>query len=107
MSRPKRLRRDCRHSRLAVEHLEDRRMLSVGGYPDLPGLQLVDPRPDQFAGQIVYLDFDGAQNVTYNGPIVVEDIDIPAFQAPGELAGQEQAIIAEVVEQLEQTFAGS
>ena len=43
MSRLQRLRRDCRHSRLAVEHLDDRRMLSVGGYPDLPGLLLVDP----------------------------------------------------------------
>ena len=88
-----------------LETLEDRCMLAADVYPDLPGLHLVDPRPDQFEGQIIYLDFDGEQDVTYNGPIVVEGINIPAFEALGELAGQEQAIIANVVMQLEATFA--
>lgn len=82
-------------------------MLSIGGYPDLPGMVLVDPVENQFADQVVYLDFDGAENVTYNGPVVVEGIDIPAFEAPGELAGQEQQIIADIVTQLESTFAGT
>ncbi len=100
------LEHSIHHRRLACEPLEDRRMLSIGPYPDLPGLHLVDPHPDQFEGQIIYLDFDGAEDVTYNGPVVVEDIDIPAFEAPGELAGQEQEIIADVMTQLEQTFAG-
>jgi hypothetical protein len=82
-------------------------MLSAGNYPEIPGMVLVDPVENQFAGQIVYLDFDGAEGVTYNGPVVVEDIDIPAFEASGELVGQEQEIIANVVEQLEETFAGT
>lgn len=68
---------------------------------------LVDPVENQFAGQIVYLDFDGAEDVTYNGPVVVKDIDIPAFEAPGELAGQEAVLIAGIVTQLEETFSGT
>lgn len=100
-------RRNHQHRRLHCEPLEDRRMLSIGPYPELPGMVLVDPVENQFAGQIVYLDFDGAEGVDYNGPVVVEDIDIPAFEAPGELAGQEQQIITEVVAQLEATFAGT
>jgi len=87
------------------ELLEDRWLLATGVYPELPGLHLVDPRPDQFEGQIIYLDFDGAEDVTYNGPVVVEGIDIPAFQAPSGLAGQEEQIIADVVACLEATFA--
>jgi len=96
-----------RHRRLLCEPLEDRRLLSVGAYPELPGLQLIDPRPGQFDGQIIYLDFDGAEDVTYNGPVTIGPFDVPAFQAPGELAGQEEAIIASVLDQLQQTFAGS
>jgi len=75
--------------------------------PDLPGLYLVDPDPANLAGQIIYLDFDGAENVTYKGPVTVGPFDIPAFQGRGELAGQEQAIVTEVLSQLERLFAGS
>ena len=92
--------------RLAFESLEDRRLLSADGFPDLPGLTLVDPSTDA-RGQIIYLDFDGAEDVIYNGPVTVGPFDVPAFEAPGELAGQEEAIIASVVEQLDATFAGS
>jgi hypothetical protein len=73
----------------------------------LSGMHLVDPTVDYFDGQIVYLDFDGEENVTYNGPVTVEGIDVPAFVAPGDLAGQEQAIIAEVLGSLEHIFAGT
>ena len=69
--------------------------------PDLPGLRLVDPDISNWQGQIIYLDFDGEQNVTYHGPVTVGPFDVPAFQAPGELAGQEQAIIAEGLLKLE------
>ncbi len=97
--------RDLRSRQLRCEPLEDRCLLSVSPYPELPGMTLVDPRPDQFEGQIIYLDFNGAADVTYNGPVVVEDIDVPGFEAPGELAGQEEQIIVDVVSQLEDTFA--
>ncbi|MBL7153669.1 MAG: hypothetical protein ISS79_08120, partial [Phycisphaerae bacterium] len=75
---------------------------------DLPGLYLVDPDVGYFDGQVIYLDFDGAQDITYNGPIVVEDIDIPEFSVDAAgLAGQEQQIISEILFELEQTFQGS
>ena len=73
----------------------------------LPGLHLVDPSVNYFDGQIVYLDFDGEMGVTYNGPVIVEGINIPEFFAPGELAGQEKAIIADVVARVQEVYAGS
>ena len=88
---------------LRLEPLEPRIMLST----DLPGMQLVDPDVDHFEGQIVYLDFDGAEDVTYNGPVTIEGIDVPPFTAPGDLAGQEAAIIQEVTERLDGIFADS
>ena len=78
------------------------------GTIDLPGLYLFDPSVNCFNGQIIYLDFDGAQDVTYNGPVVVEGIDIPVFSAESAgLAGQEQEIINQVIAELEQTYAGT
>ena len=55
-----------------------------------------------FAGQTIYLDLDGAQEVSYRGPVTVEGIDIPTFRAPDALAGQEQAIAEFLVETLQQ-----
>ncbi|MGB2815134.1 MAG: LEPR-XLL domain-containing protein, partial [Dehalococcoidales bacterium] len=74
----------------------------------LPGLHLVEPTGDRFDGQVIYLDFDGETDVTYNGPVVVEGIDIPVFSAESAgLAGQEQEIINQVIAELEQTYAGT
>ncbi len=82
-------------------------VVQPSGTLSLPGLYLVDSAVNYFDGQIVYCDFDGEENVTYNGPVTVEGIDVPAFVAPGDLAGQEQVIIAEVLGSLEHIFAGS
>ena len=75
--------------------------------PVLPGLVLVDPDISNWQGQVIYLDFDGAEDVTYNGPVTIGPFDVPAFQAPGELAGQEQTIIDQVLANLQDIFAGS
>ncbi len=75
--------------------------------PDLPGLQLVDPDICAWNGQIIYLDFDGQENATYDGPVNVGPFDVPAFQASGDSAGREQEIINQVLAELEQTFAGT
>ena len=77
------------------------------GILNLPGLCLVDSTVDYFEGQIVYLDFDGAEDVIYNGPVPVGPFDVPAFRVLGDLSGQEQVIITEVLGSLEQIFAGS
>ncbi|MCU0917706.1 MAG: choice-of-anchor D domain-containing protein, partial [Planctomycetes bacterium] len=58
-------------------------------------------------GQVVYLDFDGATGVTYEGPVTVGPFEVPAFRVPGEPAGQEQAIIRQILTRLQETFAGS
>jgi PKD repeat protein len=75
--------------------------------PDLPELELVDPDPVPLAGQIIYLDFDGAADVTYDGPVTVGPFDVPAFQAPKTWAGQEETIIRQILAGLERLFAGS
>ena len=74
--------------------------------PELPGLHLVDPTSiDRMAGQVFYLNFDGAEDVIYDGPVTIGPLDVPTFQAPGELAGQEQAIIDQVLSNLQDVFA--
>ena len=72
----------------------------------MPGLTLLDPTTD-FQGQIIYLDFDGAENVTFDGPITLTGIDVPAFQVLTALAGQEAEIVQAVVAQLDDILAGS
>jgi len=88
---------------LSLEQLESRLLLST----DLPGMHLVDPSVDHFDGQIVYLDFDGEDDVAYNGPVTIDGINVPTFRAPGILSGQEQEIIDQVLQQLVNTFEGS
>jgi len=89
---------------LTLETLESRVLLSA----DLPGLQLVDSQVDHFGGQSVYLDFDGADNVSYNGPVTIDGINVPAFSvASAEWAGREDAVIADVTENLNYLFANT
>ena len=71
----------------------------------LSGLDWVGGDVSALNGQIVYLDVDGASAVTYNGPVLVEGIDVPSFEAPGGFAGREGEIIASVLTSLNQTFA--
>ncbi len=73
----------------------------------LSGMHLVDSTVDYFGGQVIYLDFDGAEDVIYNGPVTVGPFNVPEFIAPGELIGQEQVIIHHILGELEQAFAGS
>ncbi|MDZ7616775.1 MAG: Ser-Thr-rich GPI-anchored membrane family protein, partial [Patescibacteria group bacterium] len=95
-----------RNRRLVLEMLEDRRVLSVLGLaPELPGMQLVDPNTANLGGQVIYLDYDGEAAVTFNGPVALGPFDIPAFVAPGELGGQEDAVMASVTERLNALFA--
>ncbi len=73
----------------------------------LSGMHLVGSTVHDFDGQVVYLDFDGQDDVTYDGPVTVQGIDVPGFVAPGDLAGQEHVIITEVLGSLEHHFEGS
>jgi len=78
------------------------------GTLDLPGMHLVEPTVDYFDGQIVYIDFDGETDVIYNGPVVVEGVNIPEFSAESAgLDGQETVIISQILSSLEQEFEGT
>lgn len=81
--------------------------LQPDGTANLPGLVLVDPDLTNLEGQVVYLDFDGEENVAYSGPVLVEGIDVPEFALPGSLAGQEEVVVTRVVEELKCIFTGS
>ncbi|MGD9853691.1 MAG: hypothetical protein AB7U20_01950, partial [Planctomycetaceae bacterium] len=74
------------------------------GVIDLPGMSLVESSVDPLADQLIYLDFDGAQSVSYNGPVTVGPFDVLAFRAPGAWTGQEASIIEAVRERLEAMF---
>ena len=50
--------------------------------------------------QLFYLDLAGSRDVTYNGPITVSGIDVPAFRARGPLRGSEAEVIAGRCEEL-------
>jgi hypothetical protein len=77
--------------------------------PQLPGLELTNPNSiDQIADQIFYLDFDGAENVVYDGPVTVGPFDVPVFSLVGtSLAGYEQLVIDQILSHLQRTFADS
>ena len=72
--------------------------------PNLPGLKLIDPDTSCFDGQVFHLDFDGAEDVTYNGPETIGPFDVPAFLIPEALSGKEGEITAFVIDELSQIF---
>ncbi|MFX1538476.1 MAG: PPC domain-containing protein, partial [Promethearchaeota archaeon] len=76
--------------------------------PELPGLVLVDPNIKSWEGQIIYLDFNGTEDVIYDGPVTVGPFDVPIFSLEGtSLSGQEQEIINQVLVELEYIFTGT
>ena len=68
-----------------------------------PAPAVVTPAPSP---QVIYLDFGGADDVDYVGPITVSDIDVPGFVAPERFQGQEAAIIAAIKTAVETELAG-
>ena len=59
------------------------------------------------AAQVFFLDFDGALDITYEGPVTIHDVDIPAFTAPDSLEAQKAEIIASVLSSLQEAFLDS
>lgn len=86
-----------------LEQLEPRVLLS--GAPTLPGMHLSSDDTSNWQGQVIFLDFDGAQDVVYDGPVQIGPFDVDAFQAPAGQAGQETTIAADVLSHLQTTFA--
>jgi hypothetical protein len=61
---------------------------------------------ESLSNQMVFLSFDGADDVDYDGPIHIEDIDIDAFHAPWNMQSQRSEIIDSILATLETIFAG-
>ena len=78
---------------------------NLSGLVNLPGLRLVNSDLGLLAGQEFFLDFGGVTGATYDGPVRVENVDVPAFRAPAELSGREQFLIAALLRSLNQTFS--
>ncbi len=65
----------------------------------LESLESLEPGCVQTAGQVIYLDFDGAENVTYDGPVTIAQIDVPAFSGGTlEVAGHQPVLAGMLVE---------
>jgi len=77
--------RPTRERRCAFEMLEPRQLLSAGPLPletcEWLGLEPLDLGSTPAAGQVIYLDFDGATGLTYHGPVTIAGIDVPAFSS--------------------------
>jgi CSLREA domain-containing protein len=102
-SRREKQRKNRRTRWLRCEQLEDRRLLtSCSEMTEW----LTDAQPMlEHQSQVFYLDFDGASDVTYNGPITVSGIDVPPFSAERcGLAGREDEIIARLIRELNDDF---
>src|SRR5262245_37462147 len=72
---------------------------------DLGAMQPVSGDVSTLAGQVIYLDLDGAYDVTYEGPVRVEGIEVPAFRGPGALGGKESEIQTALLDSLNTSFA--
>src|SRR6266511_3264266 len=71
-------------------------------------VQIVDTAANVPAApsQVVFLETSGALDVDYQGPVIVEGIDVPAFVAPGGLAGQEVDVVGAMTTALSNTDFG-
>ena len=100
------------------EHLEQRALLSVAPadvdqrsaalLATLASLDLmpVDASSTALATtQTFYVDFQGALNITYDGPVTIAGVNVPTFAAPPPLAGQEANIESTLVATLTARFA--
>ncbi|MEX1357491.1 MAG: hypothetical protein WD981_02595, partial [Gaiellaceae bacterium] len=67
----------------------------------VPGSGRSPPGP-----QVIHLELGGATGVTYEGPVTVTGIDVPAYSAPAPFAGQEAAIAAALGAEVERLLAG-
>ena len=83
-----------------VEGLEQRLLMAA----NIAGMHLVQAAAGRFDGQVVYLDFDGASDVVYNGRYVTTaKFDVPAF----DTGGGENQYVGAVLTKLNRTFAGT
>lgn len=76
-------------------------------WPVLSGLVNAETTPADIQGQVIYLAFDGAQDVVYDGPVTVGPFDVPRLGLPAAFSGQKDSITTQILQALKRTFAGS
>jgi outer membrane protein OmpA-like peptidoglycan-associated protein len=59
----------------------------------------------EFDEQVIFLSFDSVEDIDYEGPVLIEDVDIAAFAASGELEGQESEIVSSLLATLEEVLS--
>ncbi|MBL8535561.1 MAG: LEPR-XLL domain-containing protein, partial [Betaproteobacteria bacterium] len=69
-------------------------------------VDIAAPSSSAMSGQWFVIDLDGAQDVSYDGPVRVDGVDVDAFAAPAALAGREEAIVASMLEALAGEYPG-
>lgn len=72
----------------------------------LPGLVGPADLLDHTRGQAIHLDFDGAEDLVYSGPVTVGPFDVPAFSAEGTaFSGQEAQLIEAITFRVSETLS--
>lgn len=79
----------------------------VFGRPFTDAQKTADGNTGYIGDQVFYLDLTGAEDITYEGPVVISGFDMPAFQAPEDLKGQESTILSSLLASLQERFANT
>jgi len=91
-----------------LEPLEERWLLSGMDLTEVNSNLLLDTRTVVNTSQTVYLDFDGAQGVVYDGPVTVGPFAVPVFDGiPFCSECSESALIEQIAANVREVFANS
>ena len=73
--------------------------------PDVQVENDLDLTHDNHEHQVVFIDFDGAADVDYRGPVEILGVDVAPYEAPFTLRSQQAAIEERVLHILNEGFA--
>jgi uncharacterized repeat protein (TIGR01451 family)/CSLREA domain-containing protein len=68
-------------------------------------MRLVNDNLSHLNGQIFVLDFDGATDVNYDGPVRVDNVEVYPFQIPADFFVDKVQFISAIVDSLNRRFA--
>jgi len=74
--------------------------------PGVPGLAADASTLEAMRGQLVFLNFSGAEGLSYRGPVTINGISIRDYTTPEGVTTDRAAVIAEVTQRLNALFAG-
>src|SRR5262245_34786399 len=106
-------------SKFFIEPLEPRLLLNADATVLLQATALSTPveptygvpalvqqlEPNSTSGQVLYLDFNGAVDVAYDGPVHIDNVNVRPFEVPAEVSMERADFIDAVVGSLNQRLA--